>query len=41
MGIFFNEQAGIFKLDALNTSYIIGLFDDEQFVAHLYYGKKL
>ena len=36
MSILFNEQAGIFKLDALDTSYIIGIFDDDKFVSHLY-----
>lgn len=41
MSILFNKQAGIFKLDALDTSYIIGIFDDEKFVSHLYYGKKI
>lgn len=41
MGILFHEQAGIFKLDALDTSYIIGIFDDEKFVSHLYYGKRI
>ncbi|MCI9339194.1 MAG: alpha-galactosidase [Dorea sp.] len=41
MGILYNEQAGIFKLDALDTSYVIGIFDDERFVSHLYYGKKI
>ena len=41
MSILFNEQAGIFKLDALDTSYIIGIFDDDKFVSHLYYGKKI
>lgn len=41
MSILYYEQAGIFKLDALDTSYVIGIFDDERFVAHLYYGKKI
>lgn len=41
MSISFNEQAGIFKLDALDTTYMIGIFDDEKFVTHLYYGKKI
>lgn len=41
MSILFNEQAGIFKLDALDTSYIIGIFDEDKFVSHLYYGKKI
>ena len=36
MSILFNEQAGIFKLDALDTSYIIGIFDEDKFVSHLY-----
>lgn len=35
MSILFNEQAGIFKLDALDTSYIIGIFDEDKFVSHL------
>ena len=31
----------LFKLDTPNTSYIIGIVDDEGFVGHIYYGAKL
>ncbi len=41
MGITFNEEAGIFKIDAPDTTYMLGIFDDERFVTHLYYGKRI
>lgn len=41
MGITYFEQGHIFKLDTPNTTYIIGLIDEEQFLGHVYYGKKL
>ena len=31
----------LFKLDSKNTSYVIGIVDEEQFVGHVYYGQKL
>ena len=31
----------LFKLDSKNTSYVIAVVDEEQFVGHVYYGKKL
>lgn len=31
----------LFKLDSKNTSYVIAIVDEEQFVGHVYYGKKL
>ena len=40
MSIIFNEEAKSFKLDAGNTSYVIGIFDDK-FISHVYYGKKI
>lgn len=41
MSITFFEEHKIFKLDAKDTSYIIGIIDDEQFLGHVYYGKKI
>ncbi len=41
MGIIYYEQEHIFKLDTPNTTYMIGLIDEEQFIGHVYYGKKL
>ena len=41
MSIKFFEEHKIFKLDAKDTSYIIGIIDDEQFLGHVYYGKKI
>ena len=31
----------IFKLDTKNTSYVIGVVDEEQFLGHMYYGARL
>lgn len=35
------EVKGIFKLDTKETSYVIGVVDSEQFLGHIYYGKRL
>lgn len=41
MGIKFYEQERVFKLDTSNTSYLIGIVDEENFVGHIYYGRKI
>lgn len=41
MGISYFEQDRVFKLDTLHTSYLIGIVDEENFVGHIYYGRKL
>lgn len=41
MAITYNEQLEIFKLDTANTSYMIGIVDEEQFVGHIYYGAQI
>ena len=41
MGIFFNETTRTFRLDAKNTSYMFKILDEEGFVAHAYWGKKI
>ena len=41
MQINYNEQNRVFKIDTEHTSYCIGIVDDENFVGHIYYGRKL
>ena len=41
MGIRLDEGNRIFELDTENTSYRIGIADDEGFVGHIYYGKNI
>lgn len=41
MGIHWIENERIFKLDCASTSYIIAVIDDEGFVGHAYFGKRL
>ncbi len=35
------EDERIFKLDTPNTTYMIGIVDEEGFIGHIYYGRKL
>lgn len=41
MGIQYYERERIFRLDTPNTSYLIGIADEENFVGHIYYGKRI
>lgn len=41
MKIQYFEQERVFKLDSRSSSYVIGIIDEENFVGHLYYGKRL
>ncbi len=41
MGIEFNPEKKIFKLDTRGTSYVIIAADDEGFIGHAYYGAKV
>lgn len=41
MAITYDEKNRAFQLDSANTSYIIGIVDEEQFVGHIYYGTKI
>lgn len=41
MGIIFNENERVFKLDTKDTSYIMGIEEDLGHLVHIYYGKKL
>ncbi|MGN1156390.1 MAG: alpha-galactosidase [Agathobacter sp.] len=41
MGIVYNKNKKVFKLDTANTSYIMGVEDEFGYLLHYYYGKKL
>lgn len=41
MGITYNEENKMFKLDTSGSSYIIGVTDEENYLGHVYYGKKI
>lgn len=41
MNISYNEKSRVFKLDTPHTSYCIGIVDEENFIGHIYYGRKL
>ena len=41
MEIQYNSEKRIFKLDTVNTSYLIGITDEEGFLGHIYYGAKI
>ena len=41
MAIYYDQQKKIFQLDTCHTSYLIAIIDKEQFLGHLYYGKKI
>lgn len=41
MAIQFLKEHNIFQLDTANTSYLIGIADEEKFLGHIYYGSKI
>lgn len=41
MGICYFEKEKVFKLDTKASSYLIGIVDEEGFLGHIYYGKKM
>ncbi len=41
MAISYNEQNRVFRLDTPHSTYLIGLVDEEGFLAHLYYGRRI
>lgn len=41
MGISYIEESRTFKLDTKNTTYMIGITDNEGFLGQVYYGRKL
>lgn len=41
MGIIYDKKHRVFKLDSPNSTYMLGIVDQENFVGHIYYGKKI
>lgn len=41
MSVSYNEQERVFKLDTPNSTYLIGIIDEEGFLGHLYYSRKI
>lgn len=41
MAIEYYEKEKVFKLDTKNSSYIMAIIDEEQFLGHVYYGNKI
>ncbi|WP_139902154.1 alpha-galactosidase [Clostridium thermarum] len=41
MGISYSEKSRSFKLDAKDTSYIIAVVDEENFLGHVYFGERI
>ncbi len=39
--ITYNREKRIFKLDTANTTYMMGVVDDEKFLGHVYYGDRI
>ena len=39
--IIFDDKNRIFKLDTPNSSYMIKIADEDGFLLHMYYGKRL
>ena len=41
MAISYNEKERVFRLDTPRSSYLIGIVDEEGFLAHVYYGRRI
>lgn len=41
MGIAYYPKSRTFKLDTPSSTYVIGIVDEENFIGHVYYGKKV
>lgn len=41
MGIVYEERQKIFQLNTPGSTYLIGLIDEERFIGHLYYGRRI
>lgn len=41
MSIIYQEQNRVFKLDTPHSTYLIGIIDEEGFLGHLYYGRRI
>lgn len=41
MGISYNAQERVFRLDTPHSTYLIGIVDEEGFLGHIYYGRRI
>jgi len=41
MNIRYEEESRVFQINTPNTSYLLGIVDEEQFLGHIYYGKRI
>ena len=41
MGISYNDREKVFRLDTPHSTYLIGIVDEEGFLGHLYYGRRI
>ena len=41
MGVQYFEDERVFKLDTPGSTYMIGIVDDENFIGHIYYGRRI
>ena len=41
MSVSYNEKERVFRLDTPGSTYLIGLVDEEGFLGHIYYGKRI
>ncbi|MDE7221563.1 MAG: alpha-galactosidase [Oscillospiraceae bacterium] len=41
MGIFYNQQERVFRLDTPGSTYLINIVDEEGFLCHAYYGRRI
>ena len=41
MGVQYFEDERVFKLDTPSSTYMIGIVDDENFIGHIYYGRRI
>ena len=39
MDIYYNEEEQVFHINTPRSSYVIGIFGDDQLLVHLYYGE--
>ena len=41
MSVSFHESSQVFRLDTPGATYMISLVDEERFLAHLYFGRRI
>ncbi len=41
MAIYYDENKKIFQLNTNNTTYLIGIVDEQRYIGHIYYGRRM